>query len=327
MNGLSAVFFSVIPTLRLAQGDKILCRGKSRRSLHWAPEDAPTLECGRNACFFPSSHLRIFASSIFSLLLCLLLLVSGCAPGKAAPIKPFLPPPPDIVEKLSRADLRDKTLTGTAHMTVESPEGFFSANCAIAVRYPSSLRVETIPPLGLPDLYLSIRGNSLKVFLPRKGEFYISRDAERSFPRFIPFSLNVKEVIPLLAGMLPPGTLANRTALRGEKEDLLYRIDTFSGEKKRLRSIWLEPAKIEMARFEAFGSDGSILYAVTFKDYRTVQKIAVPERVEILAGGDEGRDASIIRIRYSDLQLSSGEEDKDLFDLEIPPGIKPVLLD
>jgi len=212
-------------------------------------------------------------------------------------------------------------------MTVESPEGFFSANCAIAVGYPSSLRLETIPPLGPPDLYLSLRGDSLKVFLPRKGEFYISRDAERSFPRFIPFSLNVKEVIPLLAGMLPPGTLENRTTLRGEKEDLLYRIDTFSGQKKRLRSIWLEPAKTELARFEAFGSDGSILYTVTFKDYRTVQKIAVPERVEIRAGGDKGRDASIIRIRYSDLQLSSGEEDKDLFDLEIPSGIEPIILD
>ncbi len=277
--------------------------------------------------YSPSSHLPIFSSSVFSLLLCFLLLVSGCVPGKAAPIKPFLPPPLDIVEKLSRADLRDKTLTGTAHMTVESPEGFFSANCAIAVRYPSSLRLETMPPLGPPDLYLSLRGNSLKAFLPRKGEFYISRDAERSFPRFIPFSLNFKEIIPLLAGMLPPGTLVNRTALRGEKEDLLYRIDTFSGEKKRLRSIWLEPAKIELARFEAFGSDGSILYAVTFKDYRTVQKIAVPERVEIRTGGDEGKDASIIRIRYSDLQLSSGEDDKDLFDLEIPSGMKPIILD
>jgi hypothetical protein len=282
---------------------------------------------GRKALLFPSSHLPNFPTSVFSLLLCLLILVSGCAPGKAAPIKPFLPPPPDIIEKISRADLRGRILTGTAHMTVESPEGFFSTNCAIAIGYPSSLRVETIPPLGPPDLYLSIRGDSLKVFLPRKGEFYISRDAERSFPRFIPFSLNVKEVIPLLAGILPPGTLGNRSIQRGEKEDLLYRIDIFSGEKKRLSSIWLEPAKTELARFEAFGSDGSILYAVTFKDYRTVQKIAVPERVEIRAGGDGGRDASIIRIRYSDLQLSSGEEDKDLFDLEIPSGIKPQFLD
>jgi outer membrane lipoprotein-sorting protein len=274
---------------------------------------------------FASSHLRIFPSSIF--ILCLLLVISGCAPAKGVPTGPFLPPPPDIIEKISRADLRDKILTGTAHMTVESPDGFFSANCVIAVQYPSSLRLETLPPLGPPDLYLALRGDSLKVFLPRKEEFYVSRDAKTSLPRFIPFRLNPREVIPLLAGILPPGTLENRTALKGGKEDLLYRIDTFSDKKTRLRSIWLEPSRMELARFESYGTDGSVLYTVTFKDYRMVREMAVPDRIEIRSGGDEEKDASFIRIRYSDLQLSSGEENKDLFDLEIPSGIKPVLLD
>jgi len=276
---------------------------------------------------FSSSHLRIFPPSIF--ILCLLLLASGCAPVKTIPAAPLLPPSPDIIEKIARADLREKILKGTAHMTVESPaEGFFSADCIIAIRYPASLRVETLPPLGPPDLYLAIREDSLKVFLPRKEKFYVSGDAKKSLPRFIPFRLNVREIIPLLTGMLPPGTLKNRTALRGGKEGRLYRIDTFSDDKKRLRSIWLEPEKMELARFESFGSDGSVLYTVTFNDYRIVQKTAVPERVEIrTGGGDEERDASILRIRYSDLQVSSGEDDKDLFDLEIPSGIEPVVLD
>jgi hypothetical protein len=273
----------------------------------------------------PSSQLRIFLNSIF--LLCLIISAEGCTPVKTIPAGPLLPPPPDIVEKISRTEIRDGILTGTARVAIESPEGIFSMNCVIALRYPASLRLEALPPLGPPDFYLSVRGNSLKVYLPRKEKFYISGDANRSLPRFIPFKLDVKEVIPLLAGMLPPGSLGNRAGLRGGQDGLLYRLDAFSDEKTRLRSIWLKPESGELARFESFDPDGAVRYAATFKDYRTVQKRAFPETVEILTGGEEGKDGSVIRVRYSDLQLSSGEEDKDLFDLEIPSGIKPQVLD
>lgn len=272
-----------------------------------------------------SSHPLIFSSSI--LLLCLLIMTAGCATLKTAPAGPVLPPPPDIIEKISRAGLQNRILTGTVHLTIESAEGFFSKKGAIAVQYPSSLRLETLSPLGPPDLHLVLCGNILKVFLPGEGKFYISRSAETSLPRFIPLRLGIGEVIPLLAGMPPPGMLKNRTLLGAEKEDLLYRIDSFSDEKKRRRSLWLEPGRMELARFESLGTDGDVLGTVILKNYRRVGGIDVPDRVEIRSEGEEGAGASVIRIRYSDLELASGEENKGLFDLEIPSGIKPHLLD
>jgi len=274
---------------------------------------------------FSPSQLRIFLNAVF--LFFLLITAAGCAALKTPPAEPLIPPSPDIVERISRAGLQDKVLTGTIHLTIESPEGIFATKGVIAVHYPSSLRLETIPPLGPPDLHLVICGNNLKVFLPGKEKFYFSRNAEKSLSRFIPMKLGIREVIALLAGMPPPGMLENRALLGTGKEDLLYRIDSYSDKKERLSSLWLKPERMEIARFVSLGTDGRSRGTVILGNYRKVGEIEVPDGVEIRSEGDEGTVASVIKINYKDLQLASKEEIKDLFDLDVPSGIKTLLVD
>ncbi len=262
------------------------------------------------------------------LALFMIALVPGCAAKKAVPAGAPLPSTGHILEKISRTDLRTKILRSTAHITVESPDGVFSTDCALIAKFPSSLRVETIPLLGPPDFFLALRDDSLKVFLPRKGEFYISRGPKQNLSRFIPLTLDAREVIPLFMGMLPPGMLESRDLLRGEEEEGLYRIDAFSAAKKRRCSLWFDPSENVLSRFEFFGAGGKVLYSVRFKDYRMVNGVSLPGRVEIRVGGEtEESVPTLLSLRYSDPQLSSGEEDKACFDLEIPSGVKPIFLD
>jgi outer membrane lipoprotein-sorting protein len=255
----------------------------------------------------------------------LVLAAAGCAPKKAPPVETVIPLTSDIREKMDRKDAMGKNLNGLARITLRSPEGIHSTACAIAVRFPSSLRLETIPPLGPPDLFLVVHGDMLKAFLPGKGKFYVGRPTRASLSRFIPLPLDVHAVIPLLLGIPPRLDPKEGVTLRGVKEEDLYRIDTLYGGR-RLRALWLDPSKNEVTRFEAFGSDGALSYTVLLEDYRMVDGTAIPERVEFRFGGGDA-EATSLRIRYSDLRLSTGEEDKALFDLDVPPGITPIQLD
>lgn len=263
-----------------------------------------------------------------SLALFMIALVPGCAAKRVMPAGVPLPSPDHILEKISRKDLRAKTLRSAAHITVESAEGVFSADCALVAKFPSSLRVERIPFLGPPDFFLTFRDDSLKVFLPRKGKFYISHRPKQDLSRFIPLKLDAREVIPLLLGMLPPGLLESKTLQRGEEEDGLYRIDALSPARKRRCSLWFDLSENVLSGLDCFDAGGKVLYSVRFKDYRRVDGVSIPEGVEIRVGGAGAESApALLSLRYSDPQLSSGEEDKAFFDLEIPSGIKPIFLD
>jgi len=248
----------------------------------------------------------------------------GCAPKKAQTVMAHLPSPSGILEQISRKDLLNKNIKGLARITVQSPEGMYSTACAVILRFPDALRVETIPPIGPPNLFLAIHKESLKVYLPNKGAFYSGSSTKENISRFLPFPLDAREIIPVLMGMLPPDFQPSGASLNVEADDDLYRINVFSNGQ-RIRSVWVDPASGEMKRVDLLGPDERTIYSVKLEDYRRIDGISIPQNVEIRLGAVEG-DSSLLRVRYSDLQLSIKEENA-LYDLEIPPGITPISLD
>jgi hypothetical protein len=186
--------------------------------------------------------------------------------------------------------------------------------------------LETIPIIGPPNLFLTVNGDLLKAFLPAKGKFYVGRSTRETLSRFIPLPLDVQTIIPLLLGIPPNLDLKQEVTLRVVRDADVYRMDVLSGGGRRLRSLWLNPSSNELTQFESFESDGTIAYKVMLEDYRSVGGTAMPERIDVRIGGED-RDATSLRILYSDLQLSTGEDDGSLFDLDVPPGVKPMLLE
>ncbi len=256
--------------------------------------------------------------------LCLVSLSTGCTTKKSPPAPGReLPDPGEIIERLSGKHLVGMDLKGLARVTFRSPEGVFASTCLIAARLPSSLRVETFPPIGPPNLFLSLNEKGIKVYVPDQGAFYIGGATKENVTRFLPFPLEVEEMIPLMMGMLPPSFCRERTVLKGRKADELYRIDADRGGGTL--SCFVDLARGELMRVESKDSGGRLIYAADLRNYRPVEGVALPQDVELHHEEGDLKEWSL-RVSFSDVRLSPGE-DKDLYDLEVPSGVKLLYLD
>ena len=98
------------------------------------------------------------------------------------------------------------------------------------------------------------------------------------------------------------------------------RISSISFQEIRYsESLWIDRSSGQPIKMEIPGANS---YSISFGNFRKVDGAAVPGYIEILSG-DEKR----IQIRYSETDFLSGPEDADTYDLEVPPGIEPSIIE
>ncbi len=255
------------------------------------------------------------------LFLFLFLAFGGCAPKKVtAPFKGYVLPPEDVLKNVSRTDNLRDTLKAIAHIAVDTPEGKYSMKVALIVKRPSFLRVEAMPIIGPSDLFLSISENSLKVFLPKEGKFYIGHATRKNLAMFFPINLKAEDIISILVGT-PPYIKEQNITLRGQVEGELYRINVMT-QGKKIQSLWVNPDG-NLVKIEVLDNEGEISYTARLKDHHQICGTSIPGKVIIITGKPSKLNA---RIRYSDTQLTQNVNPA-IFDLDIPPGIEPIFID
>ena len=261
-------------------------------------------------------------------LICIILFLSvhvvlfSCAPKKpTASFTGTITSPENILREITRAGTIDKVVTATARISINTPEGKYSRTVAVVARRPSFLRIEAIPIFGTPDFFLSVNKKTLKVFLPKEGNFYIGYASRKNLFSFFQIYLDADEIVSILTGS-PPAIGSDNYILKGSLEGKLYRIDILS-EGKRIQSLWIEPKHHVMTRIEVLNEDGGTGYSATFEDYQSVENTSFPKKVKIII---EKPKKIYTSIRYSNIQISSKQE-KGLFDLFIPVGITPVFIE
>ena len=266
---------------------------------------------------FPVS-LQLFPA--FVLIISFLFAFSGCLPGKVPISVANFSSPEDALEKATSKVHLKGALKAIARMEIITTRGRYPARVAVMLQKPSFLRVETIPLIGSPDFFLSVKGNVLKVFLPQKGEFYIGEATAKNLYSFFPISLPVEEILSIMTGAYSVIDERGQT-LKGIPEGKLYRIEVTSQNKKN-RSLWIDPADNRLVRVDAFADQGNILYSVRFEDFVGVENVIIPRKVTVATGK---ADKPGITIEYSELQLSA-ETDPEVFDLPLPPGVEPIMM-
>jgi hypothetical protein len=253
------------------------------------------------------------------ILTCLALLAfSGCVSGKITEVtKRPAALPQDILEKIPVPDSGD-TIRATARISLSSPEGDYSRKMVLLLRMPSSLRVETMPLFGPADFFLSVNEESLRVFFPGEGKFYVGAATRENLFMFFKVFLSPADMVPLLAG-LPPYIAEG--FLSGHMEEGLYRVDITSG--KRRRSLWVDPNDHHTLTKIEDSDDGRTLWRATFTDRILASGIPYPRRVRIEVKEPGRVDMDI---RYLDLDISP-TGDTAILDLRIPSGITPIPID
>ncbi|MFB3925111.1 MAG: hypothetical protein ACE14T_03575 [Syntrophales bacterium] len=233
--------------------------------------------------------------------------------------KPIARPEEMLADLIRRSD-SSQALKTRARFFVDCEEGKFSARMILIAKRPSFLRVESVPVIGLPDLFMTADGHVLKIFLPNDGKFYIGRPTRKNLSLFFPVYLDEKDIISLVEG-IPPAVGAKDTIMVGNMESGGYRIDLFSGGEKR-QTLWIEPASRRLVKVSRPADVDAAAYTAELTDYRHVGERDLPGRIRIVF--EEPRRI-IADIHLSDTEFTAVEEGS--FNLEIPPGMVPLYLD
>jgi len=148
--------------------------------------------------------------------------LSGCA-GHTPPVPPFYDSPDAALRALAATPPGKQAFTSTARIEINHQGDRYPLKVAVMMKRPAFLRLESIPLMGPPDLFLSVAEGELRVFLPGKAAFYIGRATPRNISRFLPVFMPAADMISLLMGV-PPEDAEETQSLGGEQEKGLYRV-------------------------------------------------------------------------------------------------------
>jgi len=255
---------------------------------------------------------------------CLILAqMSGCAPIRPVE-KSFIPPglsPEAILEKISHTHDPDTVLSAMAKLTITNPEGRVSRTVAMAVKHPSSLRIEALPVFGTPDLLLCANSRYLQVFLPQEGTYYIGSPTRKNIFLFSRLFFDIDDAVSILTGIRPVVTKEN-LLVSGSRDGDLYRLD-ISTNDRILQSVWVQPHSFALARLSSYDAEGTLVYHVQYGNYSAINGSSYPREITVTSSVPEK-----IRVVIKLARLSVARDTGDaLFSLPVPPGIIPRYLE
>jgi hypothetical protein len=238
--------------------------------------------------------------------------LSACA---TLPMPPPAPPSPDVL--LYEVRLRREVfqgLKGLAWVRVDSPQSRFRVQEVLLVQRPGLLRMETLGPLGTPQLYLVTDGQEVSIYHPGENRYFRGPYAAHSLPPplALPFRLKSEEIVSFLLG-IPLLRDPVQTSVTRDLQKGLWVLEMASAGQAFQQTLWIRPQPFAILRGEVHLPE--ISYQYSFSDFQTVNGLEFPHKLSLDAPSSETR----IRVEYGEIELNPSWEAKD-FSLPPPRG-------
>jgi hypothetical protein len=251
-------------------------------------------------------------------LCCLIGSLAGCAHEEGLIVSEAdMPPPEALFEKLTSDAASGKTLVGILHVAASLPGERYTFKIAAAAKRPDCLRLEDLSVIGLPDFMLTVKGDEIRMFLPRSGEFLVGTESSGHVRRVFPPEVKPLDLVTLLYGQ-PPG-ISGAKSLKGSIDRNRFRLDVYA-RGAWAQSLWVDPATGRLAEVEIADGHGKTAYRALLHDFVEMGSLTVPGRIVIET---EGTAKIRISIRNTDMELVSRDDDPDFFLLKPPEGTTP----
>ena len=221
-----------------------------------------------------------------------------------------------VLSTISGAVSEADTLSALAQIDLITPGGYYPARAVLIIKKPSYLRMELLPPMGPPNFFLATTPRKMEILLPAKGEFYQGEPTGRNLSRFLPWQLNIEDIVAVFANTYPP--------LTGDVDYLRYpegntlRIE-MKVQSKILQTVWID-SNGRLSKLARFDESEKPLYSAEFADY----KEGCPVAGKIIVRMADGTTS--ITVKYSDLKIEKAK-DLSIFDLPLPEGYKKIIMD
>ena len=226
---------------------------------------------------------------------------------------------PETALNMIKSTTVSHAITATAKIEITDQEMRYPFKAALMMKRSGSLRLELMPLIGPPDLFISIDNGEIRIFIPSKKCFYKGRATARNISRFLHVFVDGDELISLMMGF-PPYNQNQQHDLAGVLEEKLYRIDQ-RREGGGTLSVWIDPFVNRVVKVYLIDEDDKRkFYQAVFEKYTTLEGHNMPQSLTIT-----GDRTPTLKIGYSNVQKIP--DDQAIFILQIPDGIIPILLD
>jgi len=238
------------------------------------------------------------------------LLFAACATLPV--LLPYPPPPEDLLKEVSTRLQSIQGLKGLAQVRVSSAEKSFSAQEVLFARRPGFLRIESVGPLGTPQLYVVTDGRDLSLYSPAENRYYRGQATGGHLLPALPIALEPEEAVGFLLGSLPLIDF-ELASIRADRKEGLWVLDLISKSRGEYQNLWVNPHSLQILRAEIHRP--GLLRRLTFSDFRQVNNFLFPQRIQLTSFNPRVE----VSVEYQEVELNPPWGAQD-FQLPVPRG-------
>jgi len=256
---------------------------------------------------------RFFPCERIIIVLLLSMLACACA-GKSVTQARLRPEPLTLIARTIKNTDR---IIATAQIDLITPQGHYPIRAALILQKPSYLRLEMLPVIGTPDLFLTATPDDMTIFIPSLSSLYSGKPSAENLSRFLPWSLDIEDIVMILSSAYPPLAGDNVSYQHCEEEPLLcLEMKTPLGTSQK---IWMENSG-RMARLIRYGRDGREIFQVQYGNYAPGSSLAGKISIQW------SDNVTAVSVKYSDLRVEKAT-DLSVFELPVGAGVKIIEMD
>lgn len=195
------------------------------------------------------------------------------APSQNAAIAPA---PAQLSDLIARRDRRLGVFRGEAHIEYQSPTQHFRSSQIIAVRAPSSIRIDVMNPFGV-SYTVATDGRRLAAFDRRKKVYYEGWAGADNIREYTGVPLSAADLAMLVRGVPPSfGAAARGGRIQRTETGWLWSRNLPRGG---VIELWVDFANWDPVRLRV--SDGVHDMDATFGDYQDLNGLNFPRHMEV----------------------------------------------
>ena len=226
-------------------------------------------------------------------------------------------PSEKILASISNTIAEDDILSAVVQIDLVTSNGYHPARAALIIKKPSYLRLELLPVIGTPDFFLAASPAKMSIFLPAKGKFYHGQPTAANLQRFLPWPIDIEEIVMIFAGTYPSMKDMFSDYQSYQEQDLL-RIE-MTAQSGCSQIIWVGKNN-RLMKLVRKNEHGKEVYNVKYDNYEEQNPVAGEITINMADG------VTSVSIKYSELKIEKAT-DLSIFNLPVPDNVKTIPLD
>ncbi|MFQ5458050.1 MAG: DUF4292 domain-containing protein [Myxococcota bacterium] len=259
------------------------------------------------------------SGALLALLVAVAAPVPGCRITQGPPSRPPLVrtlAPETYLRRAAARTAEVRSLRADAKVSLTGPRGRYRFSEALNVIRPRRVRLDTIGPFSRVFSVLASDGERLVFLDPGAKRMYRGSPTRENLARFLPFSLDVEDIVAILLGGVPEAARRPFVSYDAKNEVFLVRTENRSGSESLAT---LDGRTLDLVRLQIIDPPPVLAAVVEYEGWEARSGIAFPNALSIRV---PSRDV-LMRIAFEHLEPNAVIADS-LFAIHVPQSFEVV---